>query len=282
MVGTPRLLLDDLVFAEGPRWHDGRLWFSDIHAHEVVAVDLEGRRETLLTVPARPSGLGFLPDGRLLVIGMADRRVLRLDPGGAALHADISGLAAFCNDMVVDGRGRAYVDNDAYDLFSGAEYRPGSLVLVTPDGQARTVAEDLAFPNGLVVTPDGRTLIAAESRGPRLTAFAIADDGSLSERREWAPVESSPDGICLDAEGCVWVSLPRAPGGFVRLAQGGEVRDRVALEQGWLGIACALGGPERKTLFLLEARTARPAEMSGRGNSRIRVVEVEMPGAGWP
>jgi sugar lactone lactonase YvrE len=281
MIGTPRVLLDDLVFGEGPRWHDGRLWFSDIHAHEVVAVDLEGRRETILAVPARPSGLGFLPDGRLLVIGMADRRLLRLDPGGAALHADISELAAFCNDMVVDGRGRAYIDNDAYDLFAGGEYRPGSLILVTADGRARTVAEDLAFPNGLVVTPDLRTLVVAESRGPRLSAFDIADDGSLSNRREWAPVGSSPDGICLDAQGCIWVSLPRAPGGFVRLAEGGEVRDRIELD-GWLGIACALGGPDRKSLFLLEARTARPAEMSGRGNSRIRVVEAEVPGAGYP
>jgi sugar lactone lactonase YvrE len=279
--GIPRALLDNLIFAEGPRWHAGRLWFSDMHAHEVVAVDPGGRRETIATLAALPSGLGFLPDGLPLVVTMEDRKLLRLEPSGPAVHADLSALAAHCNDMVVDGGGRAYVGDMAYDAGAGGEFRPGSVILVTPDGQARVAAEDFAIPNGSVITPDGRTLIVAESRGGRLTAFTIAADGTLQDRRVWAPLDGTPDGICLDAEGCVWVASPRPPSAFLRVAEGGVVRDRLDVS-GYRAIACMLGGPARKTLFLLEAISGRAQEIKGRGNARIRAVEVDVAGAGWP
>jgi sugar lactone lactonase YvrE len=174
---APRLLLDDLVFPEGPRWHDGRLWFSDMHAHEVVAVDESGVRERIVAVPGSPSGLGWLPGGELLIVSMEDRRLLRLADGALVEHADLSRLAPFhLNDMVVDAQGRAYVGNFGFDLHGGGRMATTSLVLVTPDGAARVVAEDLGFPNGAVVTPDGGTLIVAESFAKKLTAFDVAPD----------------------------------------------------------------------------------------------------------
>lgn len=279
---TPTLLLDDLVFPEGPRWHDGRLWFSDLHGFEVVAVDLEGRRETVASVPTRPSGLGWLPDGRLLVVSMEDRRLLRLEPGGLVEHADLSALVgSFCNDMVVDARGRAYVGNFGFDLYGGGERADTTLVLVNPEGGARIVADGLGFPNGTVVTPDGRTLILGETFARRLTAFDVEDDGSLSNRRVWAQLdEGVPDGICLDAEGCIWIASPREPSAHLRIAEGGEVRDRIEVP-GMGAYACMLGGPERRTLFLCEAVGSRPGEI-GRGNGRVRAVEVDVPGVGLP
>ncbi|MDP6452535.1 MAG: SMP-30/gluconolactonase/LRE family protein [SAR202 cluster bacterium] len=279
---TPEILLGDLMFPEGPRWHEGRLWFSDMHAHEVVAVDMEGNRETIAEVPTWPSGLGWLPDGRMLVVSMTDRKLLRLDPDGLVEAGDMSEFATFhCNDMVVDGQGRAYVGNFGADIFSGQKPRNANLVMVTPEGQASVAATDLMFPNGTVITPDGGTMIVAETRGQRLTAFDVADDGSLSNRRVWAELDVWPDGICLDAENCIWVAAPRAPGAFVRVAEGGEVRDRIDLEDRG-GFACMLGGPERRTLFMLEAFGSNPDQIEGPGNGQIRTVEVEVPGVGWP
>ena len=285
------MLLDGLVFPEAPRWHAGRLWFSDIHAHEVVAVDLDGRRESVVSVPQRPSGLGWLPDGRLLVVSMGDRKLLRLDasgdaPGdasGLAEAADLSGLAAFdCNDMVVDAQGRAYIGHFGFDFFgSGDERANASLILVTPDGDARVAADDLAFPNGVVITPDGETLIVAESMATRLTAFDVDADGSLSNRRVWAQLDGPPDGICLDAEGCVWVSIPMRPGRFIRVAEGGAVHDQFDVD-GRLAIACMLGGADRRTLFMIEASESDAARIEGPGNGRIRAAEVDVPGAGFP
>ena len=279
---APELLLDGLIFPEGPRWRDGRLWFSDMHAHEVVAVDARGDRETIVEVPGRPSGLGWLPDGRLLVVSMEDRRVLRLDAGRLSEHADLSALAEFhLNDMVVDARGRAYVGNFGFDLHGGARTRRTCLLLVPPDGPPRVVAEDLAFPNGSVVTPDGATLIVAESFGKALTAFDIEPDGGLARRRIWATLDFNPDGIALDAEGCIWCANPIAPGGFRRVAPGGEIVQRIDLpDRG--GFACALGGADRRTLFLLEAIEPSPHENPQRGNGRIRTLRVDVPGAGIP
>jgi sugar lactone lactonase YvrE len=281
-VSEPRLLLDDLIFAEGPRWHDGRLWFSDMHAHEVVAVDESGKRETVVTLPSSPSGLGFLPDGRLLVVSMEDRKVLRLDDGTLVEHADLSQLAPFhLNDMVVDARGRAYVGNFGFDLHGGARARRTCLVLIPPGGAPRVVADDLGFPNGSVVTPDGATLIVAESFGQALTAFDIQDDGTLANRRTWAKLDFNPDGIALDAEGCIWCANPIAPGGFRRILPGGAVAQRIDLpDRG--GFACALGGADRRTLFLLEAIEPSPHAHPQRGNGRIRSVRVDVPGAGIP
>jgi len=281
-LGEPQLLLDGLIFPEGPRWHDGRLWFSDMHAHEVVAVDESGRRETIVEVPGSPSGLGWLPDGRLLVVSMQDRRLLRLEDGRLVEHADLSRLAPFhCNDMVVDARGRAYVGNFGFDLHGGAKFAPTCLVLVTEDGRAQIVAERLAFPNGTVITPDGATLIIAESFGKALTAFDIAADGSLANRRTWAPLSFTPDGIALDADGYVWSASALAPGGFVRVAPGGAVDASIDLE-GRTGFACALGGADRRTLFMLEARDDDPHHKPPRGNGRIRTVRVAVPGLGLP
>ena len=281
MARDGRVLLNGLVFPEGPRWHEGRLWFSDMHAHEVVAVDMDGNRETIVEVPQQPSGLGWLPDGRLLVVSMVDRKLLRLDPDGLYEVADISQYAPYhCNDMVVDAEGNAYIGNFGFNFQEGESPRATTIVLVTPDGDARVVADDIEFPNGTVITPDGKTLIVGESMGQRLTAFDIEPDGSLSNQRVWADHGFPPDGICLDAEGCIWVAVPR-PGGFLRVAEGGDVRARVDLE-GWGGYACMLGGDEGRTLFLLEALTATPEEMSGRGNGRIRTMEVDAPRAGLP
>ncbi len=275
-------LLDDLVFPEGPRWRDGRLWFSDMHAQEVVAVTPGGEREVVARVPKNPSGLGWLPDGRLLIVSMEDRRLLRQEADGSLVeHADLSALATGrCNDMIVDASGRAYVGHFGFDLHARAEFAEASLLAATPDGQVTLAAPALRFPNGAVITPDGGTLVVAETFGRRLTAFDIGDDGALSNRRVWAELGVPPDGICLDAEGCIWVAVPR-PGAFLRVAEGGDVRARVDLE-GWGGYACMLGGDEGRTLFLLEALTATPEEMAGRGNGRIRTMEVDAPRSGLP
>ncbi len=287
----PELLLDGLVFPEGPRWHDERLWFSDMGAHEVVAVDLEGNRETIVDVPDQPSGLGWLPDGRLLVVSMTDRKLFSLESDGLVEFVDMSELTPFkCNDMVVDATGRAYIGNFGVARLGGSEPAPTTLILVTPGGKPRVAADGLMFPNGTVVTPDGGTLIVAESMGRRLTAFDLEGDGSLSNRRVWAELDGTPDGICLDALGCIWAAVPGSPSRFIRVAEGGNVLDRIDLEERD-SIACMLGGPERRTLFMLEALAgtgqalhagANPERVRGPGDGRIRTVEVDVPGAGLP
>ena len=281
MPASTRVLLDGLVFPEGPRWHAGKLWFSDMHAHCVMTVDLAGRAETVVEVPGQPSGLGWLPDGRLLVVSMTDRRLLRLDPGGLTVAADLSALASFyCNDMVVDARGRAYVGNFGFDLHAEAPFHPAELVLVPPDAAPRVVASDLAFPNGCVITPDGRTLVVGESGGARLTAFTIAADGSLVERRVWAALENAvPDGICLDAEGAIWVASPIG-NEVLRVQEGGTVVDRVRVST--VPFACMLGGPDRRTLFVATAETHQPEIVKARPSGRIEIATVDVPGAGLP
>ena len=275
------VLLDGLRFPEGPRWHDGRFWFSDMHAGQVIAVDLSGRSEVVVEVKAEPSGLGWLPDGRLLVVSMQDRRLLRLDADGLTQVADLSDLASYhCNDMVVDAEGRAYVGNFGFDLHAGESPTSANLILVHPDGRSEVAAADLRFPNGAVITPDGRTLIVGESFGGCLTAFDVADDGTLSGRREWAKLEGAvPDGICLDAEGAIWVASPIGKGGVLRVREGGEVTQRIAVENE--AFACMLGGPERRTLFICTAPDSNPEKTGDRGG-RIETVEVDIPGAGLP
>ena len=279
---TPALLIDDLAFAEGPRWHDGRLYFSDMHSGKVFAADLEGRSEVICAVPNAPSGLGWLPDGRMLVVSMTDRRLLCLEADGELREvADLSPWASYhCNDMVVDPKGRAYVGNFGWDLHGGGEPQPADLVLVTPDGEARVVAKDLEFPNGCVITPDGATLIVGETMGKRLTAFDIATDGGLSGRREWARTPGIlPDGICLDAEGAIWVASPVSQGCF-RILEGGEITHKVEVETE--AFACMLGGPERKHLFVCTAGSSEPAACAKNRDGRIEGVEVEVPGVGLP
>lgn len=274
------VLLDGLAFAESPRWHDGKLWFSDMHAHRVMTVDLDGKAETIVEVPGQPSGLGWLPDGRLLVVSMTDRRLLQLDPAGLVEVADLHELASYhCNDMVVDQQGRAYVGNFGFD-FMTQPFAPAELILVTPDGNARVVADKMAFPNGTVITPDGRTLIVGETYGARLTAFQIEPDGSLTRRRLWAQLKQAvPDGICLDADGAIWVASP-VSAEVLRVREGGEVTHRIKVST--QAYACMLGGPERRTLFMLTAETSEPHKARAQPSGRVEVVEVDVPGTGLP
>lgn len=278
----PEVLLDGLIFLEGPRWYDGKLWFSDMFAGQVRTADLSGNTEVVAEVAERPSGLGFLPDGRLLIVSMQNRLLLRLDREGLTTVADLSSLAVGSpNDMVVDTHGRAYIGHFGYDLFGGEEPRPASLLLVTPDGQVREVADGLEFPNGTVISPDGKSLIVAETFGRRLTAFSIADDGGLSERRVFAQFdEETPDGICLDARGGVWVSSFES-GEFVRVEDGGTITERIPVP-GKRAVACALGGPQRRTLFLLTAETTLEELAQGQSIGRVETVQVDTPGAGLP
>ena len=276
----PRPLFDGGAFLEGPRWRDGKLWFSDMHDRRVMTVDMAGRVETVAEVPGRPSGLGWLPDGRALVVSMTDRRVLRLDATGLVEHADLSGFAPHeCNDMTVDTRGRAYVGHFGFDHFGHAEARPASLLLAAPNGDVRVVADDLEFPNGTAITEDGRTLIVGESYGRRLTAFDIDNDGSLGGRRVWADIGMAPDGICLDAQGCVWVASPTERAA-VRFREGGEVTGRI--DVGRKAIACMLGGEDRRTLFILTSETTEPSRAVEKRSARIEAVRVDVPGAGLP
>jgi sugar lactone lactonase YvrE len=275
-------LLDGLVFGEGPRWRGDRLWLSDMHAHTVLTVDLAGKREDVLHVAGKPSGLGWLPDGRLLVVSMHDRRLLRREADGTlATHADLSALAGGdCNDMVVDARGRAFVGNFGFDFERGEKPRATCVVRVDPDGVARVAARELRFPNGSVITPDGRTLVVGESFGNCLTAFTIAADGSLSGRREWAKLEgATPDGICLDAENAIWVASPMSHE-LVRVREGGAVTHR--LPTGRPAIACMLGGPDRRTLFALTADSFRAEEALAQRSARVEITLVDVPGAGFP
>ncbi|HTO06068.1 MAG TPA: SMP-30/gluconolactonase/LRE family protein [Myxococcota bacterium] len=282
MASDTKVLIDGLCFPEGPRWHDGQFWFSDMHDQRVVRASLDGRSETVVRVPERPSGLGWLPDGRMLVVSMQDRRLMRLDPGGLTPVADLSQVATFhVNDMVVDRAGRAYVGNFGFDLVGGAQPKTTSLARVDPDGRVSVAATDLMFPNGTVITPDDRTLVVGESFGNKLTAFDKAPDGTLSKRRVWAALEGGaiPDGIALDAEGAIWVASPTT-GECLRVHEGGRVSRR--LRGAGLAYACALGGPERKTLFVCTAETHDPAECVAKRTGRIEIAHVDVAGAGWP
>jgi sugar lactone lactonase YvrE len=279
MVEETKILLDGLAFGEGPRWHDGRLWFSDIYMLRVVAVDLSGRTEVITKVPGQPSGLGWLPDGRLLVVSMTDRRLLRLEHGGMVEVADLRSLTTgLCNDMVVDAQGRAYIGHTGFDFY--APQAPASLVMVMPDGDARVVAKPVNFPNGTVITPDGRTLIVAESLDSRLTAFDIQTDGSLTSRRLWASTApASPDGICLDAEGAIWIASPQTKE-VLRIREGGQIDRRISISRS--AFACMLGGPNRRTLFILTAESFIPDETKAKMSGRVEYVKVDIPGAGLP
>jgi len=279
---TTTILLDGLAFPEGPRWHDGRLFFSDQHDRRVLVMDAGGKAETVVEVPQQPSGLGWLPDGRMLVVSMLDRRVLRLEDDRLVEHADLSSLASGeCNDMVVDIRGRAYVGNFGFDMYGGEEARETCMIAVEPDGSTRVVADGLAFPNGTVITDGGFTLIVGESYAGRLTAFTITGDGALVARRVFAQLQGAvPDGICLDAEGAVWVACPLT-GRCLRIREGGEVLDEIAVSNNF-AYACMLGGEDRRTLFMCTAPSSDPQETVRARSGHIESLEVDVPGAGLP
>ena len=278
----PQTLITGIVFGESPRWHDGRLWFSDWGTQEIVAVDHEGRSEIIVRMPSSPFCIDWLPDGRLLVVAASAGLLLRREPDGSlATHSDLSSLSEYpWNDIVVDGRGNAYVGDIGFD-FPDGEFAPGTLALVTPSGSARQVAGEVAFPNGMAVTPDGSTLILAESYANRLTAFNISADGSLSNRWVWADLgDGVPDGICLDTEGAVWYGdVPNKR--CVRVREGGEVVQTIQLDRGCF--ACMLGGEDGQTLFMV-AQEWGGMVSSGDEERTGRLLTVPAPaaGAGWP
>ena len=275
-------LMTGIVFGESPRWHDYRLWFSDWGAQEIIAVDLEGNSEVIIRMPSFPFCIDFLPDGRPLIVSASERLLLRREPDGSLVtHTDLSSLSEHpWNDIVVDGRGNAYVGNIGFD-FPAGEFAPGTLALVSPNGSARQVADGVAFPNGIVVTPDNSTLIVAESYANSLTAFDIAADGSLSNQRVWADLDNGvPDGICLDTEGAIWYGdVPNKR--CVRVREGGEVLQTIELDRGCF--ACMLGGVDRRTLFLV-AREWGGMESTAEGERTGQVLSAPAPapGAGWP
>ncbi|PWU51287.1 gluconolaconase [Micromonospora sp. S4605] len=278
-MGEAEVLLEDIVFGESPRWHDGRVWFSDWGANQVISLDADGRHEVEATVTSFPMCIDFLPDGRLLVVDSAQRRLLRREPDGSLVeHADLSAVSDKpWNDIVVDERGNAYVNSIGFD-FPGSEFAPGLVVLVSPEGHVEQVADDLAFPNGMAISPDGATLIVAESYASRLTAYDIGGDGVLSNRRVWAATpDDHPDGICMDAEGAVWyadVGNQRC----VRVREGGEVLTTVDFDRG--AFACVLSRSRDPRLFVVGQTYGGPG--SSRPSGRLVAFPAPAPGAGRP
>ena len=292
-------LFEGGYFFEGPRWRDGRWWVSDFYGHLVRAIDPGGAAEEVLEVEQQPSGLGWMPDGSLLVVSMRDHRVLRRSPDGeVTVHADISEhCGGHANDMVVDQRGRAYVGNFGFDLMGGGDPATTNLVRVDPDGSVAVAAEDLMFPNGTVITPDGGTLIVGETAGARYTAFTIDDDGGLSDRRVWAqlaptpeiaPLEEmipkigfGPDGCALDAEGHIW-SADSLGGRACRIAPGGEIVDEIRAPEGFGFFACMLGGDDGRTLLLCAAPDFAEHARSEKAEAVLFTTTVDVPHAGLP
>ena len=282
------MVLDGLAFGEGPRWRGEQLWFSDMHDERVLRfTPRTGELDDIAHVPAKPSGLGWDAGGALLIVSMDDRRLLRWNGGGVGDLTELADLSSYTdrpiNDMVVTADGRhAFIGGFGFDLHSGETPRTTVLLAVdTTTGAHRAVADGLSFPNGMVITPDGTTLIVGESMAAQLSAFTIETNGSLHERRVWAPLAPAfPDGICLDAEGCVWVASP-GDRACVRVREGGEVVDRVSTGE-QMAIACALGGDDGCTLFICTSRGIDPAKSRERRTGRIEAVTVEVPGTGSP
>jgi sugar lactone lactonase YvrE len=274
-----------LKFTESPRWHDGKLWFLDIHDRRVKAADLKGNLETVLETPFIPNAFGIRSDGSLLVGDALQRQIYRWDGKSLERFADLAGITTFClSDGIVDGRDRMYVGDIGYNFFDRTLAPVDTCVIacVEPDGRARIVADGLHFPNGMVVTPDGATLIVAECMGHRLTAFTIQADGSLTDRRVFAQFAADvhPDGIALDAEGAVWVANPEGEKAVLRVCDGGRIADSIELESD--AYAVMLGGPERRHLFISTSDSHDPAQIAAQPSATLRVIEVAVAGAGRP
>jgi sugar lactone lactonase YvrE len=282
--GGVQTLVDGFVFGEQPRWHEGRLWFSDWGRRQVIAVDLDGGTEVMYEGSGFPLCVDWLPDGRMLVVAAREGRLLRREPDGSFVtHGDLRGASdpPAGNELVVDGRGNAYVNGPGFDLAGGADFAPGGVTLVAADGSVRRVADGIAFPNGMVVTPDNATLIVADSYGKCLVAFDIGADGGLSGRRVWADLgDGVPDGICLDGEGAVWYAdVPNRR--CVRVREGGEALLTVELDRG--AFACALGGPDLTTLFITATVWNGPARMfDGPPSGQVLCLQAPAPAAGYP
>jgi len=287
MSKNTEVLIEGLTFTEGPRWHDGRLYFSDFFTHRVLAVDTKGNMETIVETPQQPSGLGWSPDGSMLIVSMNDQKLLSFSNGELSEVADLSQLAThFCNDMVVDKKGNAYVGNFGFDLHAGEPIKPTNLILVRPGEEPCVVAENVFFPNGTVITPDDKTLIVGETFASCLTAFDINEDGTLANRRVWADLRSIeegytpvPDGICLDAEGAIWVASP-STNDVIRVQEGGALLDKVEVDRG--AFACMLGGENGNTLFISTANDSTEETCLKERSARIEVIDVDVPRAGLP
>ena len=274
-----------LKFTESPRWRDGRLWFLDIHDKRIKTADLGGRLDTAVELPFIPNSFGFRRDGSLQFGDALRRQIYRWDGKALQPLADLSASTSFClSDGIVDAQDRMYVGDIGYNFFDPANKPVNTCVIacVEPDGRARVVADGLHFPNGMVITPDGRTLIVAETMGHRLTAFDIVADGSLANRRVYAPLPDDvhPDGIALDAEGAVWLANPEGRHTVLRVREGGEIVER--LELGTHAYAVMLGGPQRRHLFISTSDSHDPAQIAKAPSATVRLVEVAVPGAGIP
>jgi sugar lactone lactonase YvrE len=268
---STKVLLDGRGFLEAPHWHDGEIWTSDLHRHEVLAISADSDTRVIATLDDQPSGLGFLPDGSAIVVSLLDRKILRV--GDLSVLADLTALTVGgTNDMIVDAQGRAYVGSFGYDVFARAPKAPGNLVLVDTDGQAQVVAEDLQFPNGMAFTTEG-TLLVAETTASVITEFDVHADGTLANRRVWADLAGRPDGVTIDAEGALWVSFPRE-GLVARISRGGEVLDEVHVQSGWRAVSCGFGGTNLTTLYVTTAHVTDTETTAA-----IEWTSVDVPGA---
>lgn len=296
---TPTVLARGFSFLEGPRWHDGRLWASDIYGREIVAVAPDGVVERIHDVPGRPSGLGWLPDGSLVVVSQEDSTVLRIEPSGIrSVHAELGGISTgMLNDLVVDGAGNTWVGNLGFDFVGGAPVAPTRLVRIRPDGDAEAVGDDVWFPNGMAITPDGGTLLVGESFGNRISAFPLSPTGEVGPRRTWAAfggmpdtsdasefvgrLSAMPDGMCLDAEGALWMA-DAIGSRVIRVTEGGTVLAEVSTAEAG-AFACMLGGADGRTLFICSSLPLdRHEEATTTRNGTLLTMTAPAPRAGRP
>jgi len=283
-------LMKGLTFGEGPRWHENKFYFSDFYSHKVYSLDLSGKHEVIVEIPNQPSGLGWTPDGTMLIVSMKDRKLMSFNDGLLTERADLTELSGFhCNDMVVDIDGNAFIGNFGFNTYDGEEIKPTNLILVRPGEEPVLAADNLFFPNGTVITPDNKTLIVGETYAARLTAFDKSEDGSLSNRRIWADLKVNaeegtvplPDGMCIDEEGAIWVASP-STAEVIRVHEGGMISERIPVQTN--AFACMLGGEDRRTLFICTSNGSGvdPEAALREKSGKIEITQVDVPGCGKP
>ena len=283
-------LMKGLTFGEGPRWHENKFYFSDFYSHKVYSLDLSGKHEVIVEIPNQPSGLGWTPDGTMLIVSMKDRKLMSFKNGLLTERADLTELSGFhCNDMVVDIDGNAFIGNFGFNTYDGEEIKPTNLILVKPGEEPVLAADNLFFPNGTVITPDNKTLIVGETYAARLTAFDKSEDGSLSNRRIWADLKVNaeegtvplPDGMCIDEEGAIWVASP-STAEVIRVHEGGMISERIPVQTN--AFACMLGGEDRRTLFICTSNGSGvdPGAALREKSGKIEITQVDVPGCGKP
>ena len=283
-------LMKGLTFGEGPRWHENKFYFSDFYSHKVYSLDLSGKHEVIVEIPNQPSGLGWTPDGTMLIVSMKDRKLMSLKDGQLKERADLTEFSGFhCNDMVVDIDGNAFIGNFGFNTYDGEEIKPTNLILVKPGEEPVLAADNLFFPNGTVITPDNKTLIVGETYAARLTAFDKSEDGSLSNRRIWADLKVNaeegtvplPDGMCIDEEGAIWVASP-STAEVIRVHEGGMISERIPVQTN--AFACMLGGEDRRTLFICTSNGSGvdPEAALREKSGKIEITQVDVPGCGKP